>query len=281
MIFRSTDNPVNGFQLPITEFVAASVKGERKGKTQCEDAWSCESLGDICVVVVCDGAGSASHAKEGAVIASGIATKYLKRYIQSNKITDFSDIDTWENIIQQTISHARSVVKRIIKYNDSTIHNYHATLIGTIFSKKGGIFFHIGDGAAIACADTENWDKCIVSPPKNGLYINQTYFYTENNWEAQLRLTPFGPSKLITLFSDGVEYCLLDEDGKSINVPFATVIDQHFVNCNPDQCAIDLADTLQQDLNILKSSDDDKTILWMKLTGGEQNELLPRMAQRK
>jgi len=67
---------------------------------------------------------------------------------------------------------------------------------------KGGLFFHIGDGAALAVASSERW---VLSPPSNGEYSHETYFFTEPNWRSNLRFKLIGPGyDTIFVMTDGV-----------------------------------------------------------------------------
>ena len=67
---------------------------------------------------------------------------------------------------------------------------------------------HIGDGYILALDEI---DAHIISEPSNGEYANETYFFTQNDFEQNLRiynheLTKY---KYIMLSSDGLEPILI------------------------------------------------------------------------
>ncbi len=61
--------------------------------------------------------------------------------------------------------------------------------------------FHIGDGVGVVEFDD---GTSVLSLPENGEYANETYFVTQDEWSAHLRVTPFsGRVRCLALMSDG------------------------------------------------------------------------------
>jgi hypothetical protein len=87
---------------------------------------------------------------------------------------------------------------------DGGFGDYHATLVGAVVVPgTGGLFFHIGDGAALAVArDGARW---VMSAPHNGEYSHETYFFTQSDWRRQLRFKLVEPGfDTIFVMTDGV-----------------------------------------------------------------------------
>ena len=125
------------------------------------------------VGVVSDGAGSALRSAEGAkAICEGLVDYIVPHVTQ---LTDNNNFALTENIARLWIVEGIEVVRsEILKIAaDHSITDFHATLIGVIAGPSGGLFFHIGDGAACA-TDAEKFSPSILSQPENGEYANET-----------------------------------------------------------------------------------------------------------
>ena len=63
---------------------------------------------------------------------------------------------------------------------------------------------HIGDGYVLAFDEI---NAHIISEPSNGEYVNETYFFTQNDFEQNLRIYnhELNKYKYIMLTSDGLE----------------------------------------------------------------------------
>lgn len=135
------------------------------------------------VAVVSDGAGSAKYGKIGARIICETVGDLLAN-------AEFSDI---RRTIVKAIEVSRGKLLRH-RYNktksEEGINDFAATLVGTVCHGRQGLFFHIGDGAALAL-DEHNPENFVASRPENGLFACETYFYTMDDWRENLRFTAF------------------------------------------------------------------------------------------
>ena len=126
------------------KIVAASVVGQLhvNQNQPCQDYYQ-YTQGRNLVAVVSDGAGSAKYGKIGAKTLCSTLCDLLKN-------ADFSHIE--EEIIRAVkIVRQKLAMHRLNKSKDDFgLSHFAATLVGVVYKKNQGLFFHIGDGAAMA-----------------------------------------------------------------------------------------------------------------------------------
>lgn len=263
---RSATAPASGTGLPDRQLVVASVTGPHNLErlSPCQDAWSYCVHGDTVVAVVCDGAGSAPRARLGAQVGSGLLSRTVGRAKADPASHKPEERTAWRVIVEQAVERARRLSSWLTARNgDGVLDDCHATVVGVVASGQGGFFLHIGDGIGLACSEAGRWSDCVVSPPENGEYANETFFYTEAHWRQHLRITPFGPSEVVLLMSDGPMPFVVEEDHRGIKPGFANPLAAHLARVTPATAAQDLADTLN-DSQAQRISGDDKTLLWIR-----------------
>ena len=59
--------------------------------------------------------------------------------------------------------------------DEKGIADFAATVVGIVHHKDEGLFFHIGDGAAIALKD-DGYENFVASRPENGNFACETFF---------------------------------------------------------------------------------------------------------
>jgi hypothetical protein len=157
------------------------------------------------------------------------------------------------------IESVRSEILKIAV--DHSMGDFHATLIGVIAGPSGGLFFHIGDGAACA-TDVETFSPSILSQPENGEYANETFFFTQPDWQQHIRLTPFGRQfDLLALMSDGVTPFALASETAGPHKPFFDPLSRYLRSHTREEGESALAATLEKDA-IRRITGDDKTLVW-------------------
>lgn len=223
----------------------------------CQDYYRYCKSGRNFVAVVSDGAGSAKFGKIGARIVCDTLIDLLKN-------TSFSKISA---TVAQAIEVARAklVRHRLNRFhNEQGIADFAATVVGLVYRNGKGVFFHIGDGAGLAFFE-EDYQNFTASPPENGTFSCETFFYTQDIWKKNLRFTPFENANTIFLMSDGVTNFSFTPDYRNIEKGFILPIN-NFLSTEPSQAKAERA--LINTLNTPQAkrlNSDDKTILWAKL----------------
>lgn len=238
------------------KIVAARVAGaaHRNCGAPCQDYYQ-YAFGKNLVAVLSDGAGSAKYGKIGARILCSQLCNILKN-------ADFNHIETE---IKNAIATARQllIIHRFNSTKDEDgLDDFAATLVGTVYCQGKGIFFHIGDGAALSLHANNEFR---LSRPENGNFSCETFFFTQSYWKANLRFTRFSQPLVMFLMSDGVTPFAFQPDFQNIEPKFITPIN-NFLLSEPSQtkAARALSNTLNTP-RAQKLNPDDKTLVWIKV----------------
>jgi hypothetical protein len=224
----------------------------------CQDFHIIRAEGGWLVAAVSDGAGSALRSAEGAkAICEGVVSNTLSHLVQIRLALEVEIETVVRPWIEESIDNVRSTLSIL----ERDLSQFHATLIGVVAGRQGGVFFHIGDGAG--CASTlADITSSVISPPENGEYANETYFFTDESWRKHLRLTPFGPEfGVISLMSDGVTPFALAPGGTRLYPPFFEPVSRFLEIHSREEGERALAATLGRDA-IRAITGDDKTFVW-------------------
>ena len=237
--------------------VATKITGHlhRSKQTPCQDFYHYACSGNKLVAVVSDGAGSAKYGKIGAKIVCETLVDLLIN----------APVKNIEDTVRCAIEIAREklIIHRLNKSkSEQEILNFSATIVGVVYHRDHGVFFHIGDGAGIALCDA---DKYIISRPANGCFDCETFFYTMNNWQDCLRFTKIDKATSIFLMTDGVTRFALSDSACELQKGFIFPINTYLKSeSNKLRAAQALNNTLDTG-QARKLNSDDKTFLWAEL----------------
>ena len=232
--------------------IAVSVQGSlhRHKKIPCQDYFAYSAKGKNYVAVVSDGAGSAKYGKIGARIVCDTLVDLLKNI----------PFHAAESKIKKAICVARQKLARH-RLNKNNINDFAATVVGAIYHNKKGLFFHIGDGAAIALHD-KSGNMFSASRPENGIYACETYFYTQEDWLQNLRVINFSNANSLFLMSDGLTSFSFSSDFSKLEKGFVLPINNFLTE---EKSKMKARKALENTLNASKAQNlnsDDKTLVW-------------------
>ena len=254
------------------KIVAASVPGHlhTSQKTPCQDYY-CYKIGRNLVAIVSDGAGSAKYGKIGARILCNTLCDILKNAV-------FKTIE--EEIIQAVKTvRQKLILHRFNKNKDENgLASFAATLVGVVYHRNKGIFFHIGDGAALSLHEN---DFC-ASRPENGVFSCETFFFTQQSWRENLRFTKIEKAKSILLMSDGLTSFAFRQDFREIEHKFIQPINEFLSHVKKIADWNMCLTTIEQQKNLIRArkalkntlntpkaqklNPDDKTLVWIKVS---------------
>lgn len=251
----------------------------------CQDFYQYACSGNKLVAVVSDGAGSAKYGKIGAKVVCETLVNVLIN----------TPLKNTEEAVKKAIQMARGklVIHRLNKSkSEPEILNFSATVVGVVYHKNHGVFFHIGDGAGIAVheaagfSDAENLPqrgngaaagkqakeslynpapsagRYTLSRPANGHFSCETYFYTMANWQECLRFTKIAKAEALFLMTDGVTNFALSEDMCRLKQGFIEPINGYLKKEQNKARALQALKNTLDTQKARKLNSDDKTFLW-------------------
>lgn len=172
--------------------------------------------GQVVVVVVCDGAGSAAHSEIGSWLASTTFMELVEVHFEDGgRLVDI-DRTTVADWVGRT---ADRLIARA-KEDENLPKDYSCTLLAAVVGDEAAVFVQIGDGAIVVSHGEEdgwNW----VFWPQHGEYANQTVFVLSANAVDELQFD-LAPRRIdeFAVFSDGIERMVLHGATKTVNDKF-------------------------------------------------------------
>jgi hypothetical protein len=187
----------------------------------CQDSHFHLTLNDaaghpVTILVVSDGAGSASEAAIGSTLTCETFAKLVADYIAAGGLV--------ENISRDLATRwLTGVVYRLSlkSWNeDKDTGDYACTLLAVICGEQATVFLQIGDGAiVISDGWTTGWRH--VFWPQHGEFANTTNFITsEDALEVMEFQKTAEPVAELALFTDGLENLVLHKANKTVHAPF-------------------------------------------------------------
>lgn len=254
-----------------------------KSNTTCQDYHEFASINEVWnVAIVSDGAGSAANSALGSKSVCAAFKFYISNLVKNNHSGDILDDKTWDVEFRGMLAQFQKDLRTNIVNDNIPFESLAATIIVLVFSPKGYMVAHVGDGRAGVKVGNE-W-KTIISPHK-GEEANQTIFSTSKYFGESiipnLRMsgvyvpeTKVSEEKIdaFVLMSDGCEngawvtyqrVNLPDGDFrvKDVNQPRSNALDDALSIIDSADKKNDLEKYITEYSNAFNGEPDDKTIL--------------------
>ncbi len=205
-----------------------------------QDASRLAWFGSFGLAIVCDGAGSAEHADEGARQTALLCEHHFGNLLT---VTGWADqieppsAAVWHDEAKAVLAAVRADLEKVSLSQEWPLTSLACTVIVLIFSDNWLLTTHIGDGRAGYCRVDEQWEAAMI--PFRGAEANETVFITSDIWEPE-RVDVFvesrvvyGPVRAFCVLSDGCEKatfaCNLYDPDRQVyydpNLPFAPFFD--------------------------------------------------------
>lgn len=161
------------------------------------------------IAVVADGAGSAEHSHIGAKKTVDLAIENFGKMLENQnwmQTSIFPPMATWHSLSLQSLHSIYQSLQSFAKAESYPLSDLACTLIVLVFSPKGLLLTHIGDGRA-AYANTKGEWKSMMTP-YNGETANETVFITSPIWGRE-NIHEYIESQIIA--EPPMAFCLLTD----------------------------------------------------------------------
>ena len=159
------------------------------------------TAGNVAVMAVSDGAGSARYSHYGSRAACSAAVDSLNRQLTRNPATAFKH-HLLRSALQRAVRRARQNVLQTVRPRSVDVREYACTMLLAVMSESLTGTAHVGDGCVVAGGGGE-WR--LLSVPENGEFANETTFLTSPR--SLPRTQVFSPSDIacLAVMTDGLQ----------------------------------------------------------------------------
>jgi hypothetical protein len=231
-----------------------------KANVRLQDAFKCfiaPTRSKPLVIVVSDGAGTATFGGEGASLICRTLTVCARQHFSS-----IDELPTNE-LLEGWLNHGRDLINIAASRRNLSPRDFAATLILLISSGLESVVLHVGDGCAVVKEeDTNTW----IAPswPYHGEYASTTAFVTDEPSPNTCIVRHLKSISAVSVFSDGLERLALDLKARQPFAPFFEKMIAPVVGSASMGKDTDLSSKLDAFVgsdSVNSRSDDDKTLV--------------------
>lgn len=198
--------------------IGASVAGPKRAAGQPgEDAHAWATCGDLLVVAVADGAGSASLAATGSTLAAGFAVEHTAWLLHEVGEPSLE-------LLADAVAATRRALVRRARSLGVPLADLSTTLALAVAGPSGTWVAQVGDGIVAAGGD----DLRLLASNEEGEYLNETTFLTSRRWRSSLVCEEVpGPRSALALSTDGLALLAVDRESARPHSAFFTPLFDH------------------------------------------------------
>ena len=225
----------------------------------CQDASAITQLGpsgEIVILALSDGAGSASHSDIGAQTVVSHWMGYFTTLLHQCPDPDIVLAECGLPELHAILGDIRQSVERNALAFEVSPSEFSATLLGAVLTPSGALVAQVGDGCWVGSV---NGILGCLTWPTGGEFAGQTVFATSESAPNALQLVrlPYAPSALVG-FTDGMERLLLDFSTQLPAVGFFKPVFEG-LKASPQTYGGQLEEYLES-ASVCERTDDDKSI---------------------
>jgi hypothetical protein len=183
----------------------------RRRATPCQDASASRRLGDsgeIVLLALSDGAGSASHSDLGAQTVVSHWLDAFTTLLHQCPDPDAALAESAATTLRTMLTTIRNSVEKDALAFEASPSDFSATLLGAVLTPSGALVAQVGDGAWVGCV---NGVLGCLTWPTGGEFAGQTVFATSESAPYALQMVRLSnPPSALVGFTDGLERLLLD-----------------------------------------------------------------------
>ena len=163
-------------------------------------------LGNVALVAVSDGAGSARLSHFGSRAACGAAVARLVRQLARNPAIAVRQ-HLLRSALKEAVRSGRRGVETVARPGQTPgkpldTRDYACTIMVAVVSKRLIGVAHVGDGCVVA-GDGEEWQ--VLSEPDNGEFANETKFLTNPRNLPRVAIVPRSGINFLAVATDGLQ----------------------------------------------------------------------------
>ncbi|MBF1263809.1 MAG: protein phosphatase 2C domain-containing protein, partial [Lautropia mirabilis] len=204
--------------LPLQDAQACAIVPVNSNSQTCDAEWF--------VAVACDGAGSASHGRQGAIITCRTIRQAARLHLAAASLPSASSLQEPRltasalpsaETVRTWADEARQRIQAAAQRRGLFARDFACTLVLALSNGQETLVAHIGDGGIVArLAGGSTWQA--LSWPNHGEYASTTRFVTDEPPTPLRTHITRQPIDALALFSDGIERMVLD---MATQTPFA------------------------------------------------------------
>lgn len=208
------------------------------------------------IATVCDGAGSASHGRQGALLAARVLSSMAASFVATNDA--LPDADTAMGWLET----ARAEIEAAAALRETPVSTFATTVVMAVTDGSDTLTVHIGDGAIVA-REKESLAWASLSWPEQGEYASTTFFVTDERLSSRIARHSLALDRLV-IMSDGLERLALDFANEVPHAGFFEGICKGVADADRPGLDHDFSCKFQRYLGsdaITARTDDDKTLI--------------------